>query len=194
MLIWPTRTTRPVGVSPKRSPSAYRSSARAQRLDRRSRLPPGVRLGSAAVALALEVIGEDDQALAARHLQVEFRAVAAEDLLSADPVVDVAADRLDDGVGPGHQPDVDPALVVAVDQHDVVVGTTADGLQHLLVEAALRNAVLGLDDDHDVGVDVAQDAVGVLGRDLVHRLPLQLQPTDPLVAAVRDDLDPAGPW
>ena len=51
------------------------------------------------------------------------------------------------------------------------------------------DAVLGLDDAEDVGVDVAHDHRRVLHRQLVDRLRRQLDPADPARPAVGDDLD-----
>ena len=94
--------------------------------------------------------------------------------------------------------DVDAAVVVAVDQHRVLVRPAGVAVveavrQHVAVEAHERGAVLGLDDGQHVGVDVGDHARGVARGLLVERLALELQPADPVAAAVGDDLHLARP-
>jgi hypothetical protein len=122
---------------------------------------------------------------------VELRAIPTEHRVLSDAVVDVAAYRFDHRGGPGHQADVDPALVVAVDQHHVVVRGAAHGLEDLLVEPAQGDAVLGLDDDDDVGIDLLQHPCRVLGGDLVDRFLLEFEPADPVIPSVGHDHDAA---
>ncbi len=69
------------------------------------------------------------------------------------------------------------------------VGRRLDPLEQDLAELDQRRTVVSLDDGEDVGADVAHDHRRVLGRDLVDRRHLQLDPADPRRAAVGDNLD-----
>ena len=111
---------------------------------------------------------------------MKLRAVTAEDGLLTQAVVDVAADAVDHGQRARHQADVDPTLVIAVHQHDVIVGATAASSEDLLVEPAERDAVLSFDHHDDVGVDLLQDAGRVLRRHFVDGFALELEPADPV--------------
>jgi hypothetical protein len=93
--------------------------------------------------------------------------------------------------GRREQSDVDPALVVAVDDHDLAIRRPADLLEHDRGEVAQRDAVLGFDHAEDLGVDVAHDHRRVAGGQLVDGLGLELDPADPVEAAGGDDVDAA---
>lgn len=71
----------------------------------------------------------------------------------------------------------------------MLVGLTTDLTQHDAREVAQRVTRLRLDDREDVGLQLLDDARGVLRRDLVDGLQLGLNPTQPIAAATRDDLD-----
>ena len=99
------------------------------------------------------------------------------------------ADAHDRIVALRQQRDVDTAVVVPVDQHHVCVRSGLDPLEQDLLELDQRRPVIGLDDGKNVGTDVAHDLGRVLGRDLVDRRHLQLDPADPRGPPVSDDLD-----
>ena len=85
-------------------------------------------------------------------------------------VVDVTAHRCDRHWPARKEADVDPPIVIAVDQHDVLVRLSANRFrQHLIVESAQRDAVVGLDDDQGIRVNRIDDRRCVLRRDLVAR-------------------------
>jgi hypothetical protein len=101
-------------------------------------------------------------------------------------VVDVALDVHDRAPRRGQQADVDAALVVAVDEHDVPVAVA----EHRLVEAQQRGSVLGLDDGEHAGSEVLDDPRGHADRHFVDRLDDELEPADPVASAGGHDLDP----
>ncbi len=130
--------------------------------------PGRVRLGLRPVPLGLEVVDEHGERAAAGQRDDVLRAVAAEDESAARvPVVDVGAHGPDLVRSPGEQPDVDPAVVVAVDDHDVRVERAPGAGDARVGEALERDAALGLDDREDVRADVGHDARRVHHRELV---------------------------
>jgi hypothetical protein len=84
------------------------------------------RIAGGAEALGLEVVDQHYQRLAARRGEVVFAAVPAEDDPPVVGVEDVGPDRGELVVGPGQDADIDPAVVVAVDEHDLVVRRAVD--------------------------------------------------------------------
>jgi hypothetical protein len=63
-------------------------------------------------------------------------------------------------------------------------------LPKLLVEPQQRRSILGLDDRDDLGIDALVDDLRDHPRArLVHRLLRELDPADPVVATVSDDLN-----
>ena len=99
-------------------------------------------LGCAAARLRLEVIHQHVHERAGRCAHGVLGAVATEHLVPAALAVHVRANGFDLESGPRHDRDVDAAVVVAVDQHRVLV----QAAEQLLVEATQRRAVLRLDD------------------------------------------------
>ena len=85
----------------------------------------------------------------------------------------------------GHDGDIDPPLVVAVDQHHVAIQPA----QQLVVEPHQRRPVVGFDDADDVRIDVLDDPGGHAGAGLVDGLLGELDPADPTPAPGGDDLD-----
>ena len=118
-------------------------------------------------------------------------AVAGEHDALVVAVEHVGADVGDHERRPHQDADVDAAVVVAVDEHHLLVRRAADVGEQAVGEPLQRRAVLGLDDAEDVGADVAHDHRRVPQRQLVGRLRGQLDPADPVGAAVGDDLDGA---
>jgi hypothetical protein len=146
-------------------------------------LPPAFRASSS--GLALEVVDENEQMSAVLRDHLVLRAIPREH----DPMrvlgIDVRSNRADREPGLAHDPDVDAAWVIAVNEHDVPV-LLAD---ELLVEAQQRRSILCLDDRDDLGIDTfVDDLRGHPRAGLVDRLLREFDPADPAVAAVRDDL------
>jgi hypothetical protein len=111
----------------------------------------------------------------------------------------VAAHGFDRVAPAGQQADVDATLVVPVHEHHVTVRPRLDAVlleserQHVAVEAVEGGAVVRLDHREHVRAHVGDHARGVARGHLVHRLLLQLEPTDPRTAPARDHLDGAIP-
>ena len=101
----------------------------------------------------------------------------------------MAADRYDRMIFLRVQPHIDAAVVIAVDEHHMLVGNAAGFFptQHLLVEAAKRRAVLGLDHRQDICVDGLDDTRRILCGGFVHSFLLQLDPAHPVSPAARHD-------
>ncbi len=93
-----------------------------------------------------------------------------------------------------HQADVDAPCVVPVDDHDSVVGCSAEGSNDAVVEGLEARAVLGLDHAKQVGVQRDDRAGGVLHCDGVDRLVAEFEALGPVHASVGDHLDTAGLW
>ncbi len=89
--------------------------------------------------------------------------------------------------------DVDAAAVVAVDEHDLLVGPSGHLLEHGGGEQVQHGPSLRLDDTKDVGPDVADHHGRVFHCELVDVLGLQLDPSDPVGATLRDHRDGFGP-
>ena len=82
----------------------------------------------AAVTLALEVIGEHPNCFVSLGAHAVFRTVAAENRVAERGlVIDMALHPANFEVFPGHEPDIDAAVVIAVNEHDVFVRLAADG-------------------------------------------------------------------
>jgi len=81
-------------------------------------------------------------------------------------------DDVDDGVRLlGHEADVDPTVVVTVDDHDARVERLAARAEHAGVGEVLeRGPALGFDDGDDVGIHVAGHPGGVGHREFVDAL------------------------
>src|SRR5262245_49159350 len=67
------------------------------------------------------MVDENDELIVRRRFDVIFGAVAAEDAVAVLLVIDVAAHRFQIEPAAGHNRDVDSAVVIAVDQHDMLV-------------------------------------------------------------------------
>src|SRR5947208_5600268 len=134
------------------------------------------------------MIDEQHQPLVRWRLQVILRAIAAEDEFSLIRVVDVTADQVYLESGTRHDGNIDTAIVVAIYQHDVIVELRAD---NVVLKANQRRTIFGFDQGDDVGTQRVDD----LGRhacgDLVDCLDLQIEPADPVIASVSDDLQSA---
>ena len=141
------------------------------------------------VALALQVVEEHDDLLAGRQADRRLEAVPAEDLALRVGVVDVRAERQDLEPVAGHESDVDPAVVVAVDDHHMPVRDAPDELERLRREPLEVDPVLGLDDSLDVGLEVLEDHGRVLHRKVVDRSDLELEPADPVGPSGGHDLE-----
>jgi hypothetical protein len=87
---------------------------------------------------------------------------------------------------PGHDPNIDPSGVVAVDQHDVLEVTS----EEVLVEAVQRKPILDFNHALNVRIDVENHLRRHVRRPLVDRLLGELESTGPVEAAVREDLYP----
>jgi hypothetical protein len=109
--------------------------------------------------------------------------------LGAHRPEDVGAQRVELEAHLRQQADVDAAVVVALDQHRVLVRLAADLTQQHAREVTQRMTGLGLDDREDVGIQLLDHARRVLRGDLIDGLRLQLDPAQPVAAAARNDLD-----
>jgi hypothetical protein len=135
------------------------------------------------------VIGENDERIALRGLDFELRAIATEDEAAIILVVDMAGDRHDIEFRPGHDPDIDAPVVIAVDQHDVIVGCALDGGHHVLAEPDQRRTALRFHDPKHVSVDLLDDPGGIAGGLFIDLLQREVDPSDPVVAPVCHDFD-----
>ena len=145
-----------------------------------------------AVALALEVVHEHDDAAAGRQVHRVLGAVAAEDRAVPSTSSTWLTIRLIGNRFLVRMPDIDAAVVVAVDHHHVRVERLLRRIDERCVGEVLeRDAVLRLDHAEDVGADVADHLRRVLHRELVDALAGEVDPADPVDAAVGDDLDAA---
>lgn len=141
------------------------------------------------IALAFQVIDQNDQRIAVLGLDFILCAIAAEDEALIVAIVDVAADRDDLEIFLGQYADVDAAVVVAVDQHEVLIGRRVDRRQHARRKAQQSGAAFRLDHAENVGVKFGDDTSGVAGRGFIDFDARQFDPTDPVVAPVGNDLD-----
>lgn len=151
----------------------------------------------AAEAFALEVVDQDDQLLVLlfcrRQRDLELRAIAGKDQLAVGRgVVDMAAQLADGVARGGHQADIDAPCIVAVDQHHMGVQRAAQGADDFRVEVAQGRAAFRLDHRQHIGLQVDHHPRGIAHGFQVHRGLDQLQRTDPLGAAVGDNLQAAG--
>ncbi len=135
------------------------------------------------------MIDKNGQDIAGGCLDLEHRAIPAEDAVAVLAVVDVTANGLDVVAAARHDRHVDPALVIAVDQHHVLIGIAIDRRHDILAEAQQGRTVFGLDDTEDVGIHISDDLGGQAGCRFVDRFIFEIDPTDPVVAAVGDDID-----
>lgn len=87
-----------------------------------------------------------------------------------------------------HQPDIDAAIIVAVDQHDVIERRAADGADQGAIEPGKGRPAFRFDDTQNVSPKLIDHACRVAHRLLVDRLDAQFQRADPVGTAVRDDL------
>ncbi len=104
-----------------------------------------------------------------------FRAVAAEDALAIFFVVDVASDPFQIEAAAGHNGDIDPTLVVAVDQHDVLIGRAMHQRQEIVMKPDQRRTALGLDQSDDVGTNLVDHLGGHSRRNFVDRFHLEVE-------------------
>nr|WP_198163068.1 hypothetical protein [Cellulosimicrobium sp. TH-20] len=140
------------------------------------------------------MVDEHGERAAARQHDDVLGAVTTEDEASARvPVVDVGAHRPDLVGPPREQPDVDPAVVVAVDDHDVRVERAPGAGDARVGEPLERDAALRLDDGEDVGTDVGHDARRVGHRELVDPVLDEVDPADPVAPPGRDHLGAGRP-
>jgi hypothetical protein len=104
------------------------------------------------------VVDEYVNRWAIRRAHFVLWTIPTEDHANSVHRVDVRANRLDAATGAGHDRDIDPALVVAVNQHDVAI----DPAEKLAVETHECRPILGFDDPDDVGTDVLDDLGGTI--------------------------------
>ena len=137
------------------------------------------------------MVDQDDQLCALRGAEVVLGAIPAEHHTVRIGVEDVGANLPQRVMGPCQYSDVDSAVVISVDQHDLFVGNPVDLAQQCLGKQPESRPVVGLHDPHDVGADVPDDHRGVLHRPFVDRLGLEFDPPDPITASVGNHLDRA---
>ena len=137
------------------------------------------------------MIDQKDERVALRRRDIVLRAIAAEYSALRIRIIHMAADRRDRIVLPRHDRHVDAAIIIAVDQHHMVVRRASDRLDHVIRETNQRGTALRLDDAENIGADVPDHLCGIPRRDLVDLLILDVDPADPIIPAIRDDFDSA---
>lgn len=101
----------------------------------------------------------------------------------------MGADPCNLGPALGHEPHIDAALVVTVDEHHLLERVGADRLEEDAGEVPQGDTVLRFDDAKDVRIDVLDHHSGMPRSQLVDRLLLEVHPADPVASPVGNDLD-----
>ena len=141
------------------------------------------------------MIDEQPQRVALRCRDGKFRTIAGEDGFTIRlQVIDMGADVADSETVAGHQPHINAALVIAVDQHDVPVRHATFALQQRVIEALEGYAIFCLDCRKHVGVHIANDICRVQHRAFVDSFGTQLNPSQPVGSSIRNHFDAAAPW
>ncbi len=138
--------------------------------------------------LGLKMIDEDVNQQAGRGADGVLGAVAAEDQTDRIAVIDVGADGFDLKAGSGHDADIDAAVIVAVDQHHMLVHIR----QQFTVKADEGRAVLGFDNGDYISIHFLENPGGHADTEIIGRLDGKLNPANPVVAASGFDLDIEG--
>ena len=110
------------------------------------------------------MIDQQQQSLSRRQANRIFGAVPTEDGARVIPVVDMTGDRLYRKPRSSHDPHVDAPIIIAVDQHDLVVAGSSHLVQHGTVEPGERDAVVSLDNALDVCIQQLHNPGGVQQR------------------------------
>src|SRR4029434_11287784 len=89
---------------------------------------------------------------------------------------------------PTEDAEVDAALIVPIDDHEVRIYEIELSTQHLLVESLKSGPILYLNAYEDVGSNFTDNTPRVEGSHPIHILAQQFEPSDPVVAPVGNDL------
>ncbi len=82
-----------------------------------------------------------------------------------------------------HDPQVDSAHIIAVDDHKMLIGETEMGFEDLFVETAQGRPVFNLNRDQNIGPDGIDNPAGVIGGFPANVFGKELKPSHPAVAA-----------
>ena len=130
------------------------------------RLQPTPRVGRFfdAITAAFKMVDQDPDRVARWRPDAELGAIAAEHVATRRAnIVHMAACPTDLVTGLGHQPHIDAARIIAIDQHRFGIGCAVHGWQKFLRKLKQRGAALAFDDADDIRIDVAHDLRGVAG-------------------------------